>query len=162
MINEVQVLEIYHSTETPKQLSVLYNVTTSFILGIKKKIYHKSITKDLNVLPGAPLSGYVALNEDIVKKIFLEVGSYSYFLKTYGVSWKRVKSIKSKYTYKSITKDLGVAGSVKKYKLTNQDTVDIYNSNLSLDELSLRYKINSETVRNIKNVHTRRFFKDEY
>ena len=55
-----------------------------------------------------------------------------------------------------------VAGSVKKYKLTNQDTVDIYNSNLSLDELSLRYKINSETVRNIKNVHTRRFFKDEY
>lgn len=164
-LNIDQVLEIYYSCESPEDLSKIYCVGTGQIFGIKRKIYYKDVTKDILVMPGQ----YTGKNKvriiipcDIVRLIYLTEETYSYFKEKFGVTPAVVKNIKSNISYKNITKDLGVAGAVKKYNLTNKDTVDIFYSKLTLKELSKLYNVNIETIRNIKNGTSRRFFKDEY
>ena len=164
-LNIDQVLEIYHSCESPEALSKIYCIGTGQIFGIKRKIYYKDVTKDILVMPGQ----YKGKNKvriiipcDIVRLIYSTEETYSYFKENFGVSPVVVKNIKSKISYKDITKDLGTAKSVKKYNLTNKDTIDIFYSDLTLKELSKLYNVSIETVRNIKNATSRKFFKDEF
>ena len=94
--------------------------------------------------------------------IFLKEETYEYFKKTYSASRQVVKNIKLRKAYKALTDGLGIAGSVKKYKLTNQDTVDIFKSKESNKILAVQYGVCVETIRNIKNGDSRKFFKDEF
>ena len=164
-LNKSQVIEIYHSTEDPSILSKRFSVGTGQIFGIKRKVYYTEVTKDILEMPGFFTGKKIVripLPTNAIIDIFLTEETYSYFKSKYGASRQVVTSIKSRKTYKYVTKDLIKAGSVKKYNLTNQDTVDIFNSVLSLDELSAIYGVHKETIRNIKKGKSRKFFKDEF
>ena len=138
-LNEQQVVEIYHAIKSIKELAVLYNISQTQILFIKNKKSYKNITKDINELPGASVGKTltrVIIPADIVKKIFLDSGTFEYFAKKYKTTNVTLKSIKSKKTYKSITENLGEPGEIITYKLSNTDINNIKQSNLSLTELA--------------------------
>jgi hypothetical protein len=164
-LTEDQVIEIYHSMESPELLSEKFKVGTGQIFGIKRKVYYSSITSSISSLPGT-FKGKKRVRSiipiDIVKVIYLLEETYSYFKKTYGVSRTVVKNIKERRSFKKYTEGLGKAGCVKKYNLTNQDTVDIFNSPESLNILAKKYNVHQATIRNIKNGTSRKFFKDDY
>jgi hypothetical protein len=159
-LTDKQIINIYFATEPTELLAIKYYVSHDTITNIKRKTSHKAVTKDITAFPGYFKS--IPLTEKMITSIYLEENTYLYFLEKYKITSKKVKSIKSGQTYSHITKKLGKAGSVKKYKLTNQESVDIYNSNLPLDVIAYKYNICEQTVRNIKNVKTRKFFKEEY
>jgi hypothetical protein len=164
-LTDKEALEIYYSCDSPEELSKKFNIGVGQIFGIKRKIYYKNVTKNIETMPGkyrGKSRVRTLVPTDIVKFIYLKEESYSYFKEKFEVSATVVKNIKLKKSYKSITKDLGVAGSVKKYNLTNEDTVKIFYSQLTLQELSKIYNVHPETIRNIKKGVSRKFFKDEF
>ena len=164
-LSESQVIEIYHSTESPENLKEKFKVGTGQIFGIKRKIYYKDVTESIIDLPGVYKGKkkirYV-LQEAQIIDIFLKEETYEYFKKVHNASRQVVKNIKSRISYKKITENLKNPGCVKKYNLTNQDTVDIFYSKTSLKELANQYGVHIETIRNIKNANTRKFFKDDF
>lgn len=164
-LTKEQVIEIYYSCELPEILSKKFQVGTGQIFGIKRKIYYSNITQGILELPGystAKKKVRIPIPIDIIKKIYLEQGTYDYFMETYRATYNVVRNIKSKKSYKKITSNLGDPGQVKRYKLSNQDTVDIFHSNSSLKDLALKYNVNIETIRNIKNGTTRKYFSDDF
>ena len=164
-LTKSQVIEIYHSMNSPEELSTRYGVGTGQIFGIKRKIYYKDITASISGFPGQ-YTGKKKIRYiipiDAVVDIFLKEETYDYFKKKYNASRQVVKNIKLRKVYKTETEGLVAAGSVKKYKLTNQDTVDIFRSCESNKNLASRYGVSVETIRNIKNGDSRKFFKDEF
>lgn len=89
-----------------------------------------------------------------IQKIFKDEGDFAYFKKKYGVSRKQVIGIKYHWTYKEITKNLGKPGYIRRYGLTSQEIIDIRESNLDIAELSKKYNVTRQTIRNIKNKNT--------
>jgi hypothetical protein len=163
-LTEEQVREIYHSCESIKILSKKYPVGAGQIKAIKRKQYYKSIVESIADPPGyfANSRERVALTDQDIRQIFLEENTYEYFHNKYKISRQTLRSIKTRKVFAKVTADLGAAGHVKKYKLSNDDTNDIYNSPLSLQDLAEKYHIHIETVRNIKNVKTRKFIQEPY
>lgn len=163
-LTEEQVIEIYHSTLAVTELSEKYDLSTSQIRGIKKKSYYSDITNDIKVLPGISKSKCPRqiLPYDIVREIYLTEETYSFFNEKYNVSPGVVKRIKERKSNKTATKNLGPAGHVKKYKLSNDDVAEIRQSNLSTKDLSKKFNVTEETIRNIILGKTRKFFSNEY
>lgn len=164
-LTESQVIEIYHSFEPPEKLKEKFKVGTGQIFGIKRKIYYKDITESITDFPGMYKGKkkirYI-LQEAQIIDIFLKEETYEYFKQVHNASRQVVKNIKSRVSYKKVTEHLTTPGCVKKYNLTNQNTVDIFYSKKSLSELASQYGVHLETIRNIKNATTRKFFKDDF
>lgn len=164
-LSKSQVIEIYHSTESSEKLKETFKISAGQIFGIKRKIYYKDVTESIMDLPGVYKGKkkirYPLQAEQIID-IFLKEETYKYFKQVYNASRQVVKNIKSRISYKKITEHLKNPGCVKKYNLTNQDTVDIFYSRISLKELANQYGVHVETIRNIKNSSTRKFFKDDF
>jgi hypothetical protein len=163
-LTEEQVIEIYHSTKSCSKLSNRFGVGTGQINGIKKKRYYKDVTESITVLPGVMESKCPRqiLPLDIVKKIYLEEGSYQYFKEQYNVNYAVVRRIKEGRSNRAVTKDLGPAGHVRKHRLTNTDIAEIRQGKLSLDELAGKFGVLRETIRNIISGKSHRFFRYEY
>jgi hypothetical protein len=161
-LTENQVREIYFSTLKITELSDLYQVSAAQVRGIKRKKYYRILLDQISEPPGHNHQGPVLLNDQQICEIYLEENSYDYFKEKYGVTWRAVKGIKTKKSYKKVTENLGAAGHVKKYKLSNQDANDIFESPLSLPELAKKYQVHLETIRNIKKGITRKFYRDPY
>lgn len=163
-LTEEQVIEIYHSTNSCRALSKQFGVGTGQINGIKKKRYYSNVTESINVLPGVMKSKCPRqiLPIDIVKKIYLEEGTYRYFKERYNVNYAVVRRIKEGKSNKTITKELGPAGHVKKHNLTNTDISEIRQSKLSLNDLAEKFGVHRETIRNIISGKSHRFFRYEY
>lgn len=162
-LTKQQVLEIYYSCDSLLLLSKKYKISTGQISSIKRKISFKKETAPITDFPGFCTSGRmitVPMPVDVIPKIYCEEGDYSYFKEKYHASRQVVINIKTRKTYKKLTEHLGPAGKIKRYGLTDNDAVDIYESPLSLLELSKKYNVHIETVRNIKNVSTRKFFNE--
>lgn len=162
-----QVLEIYHSCEHMDTLAKKYNVTRYNIITIKRKIYYRSVTKDIKTLPGHCPSdvgpGKVRpIPIDIIKEIYLDSGDFKYFEEKYGASERVVRGIKSKRTFKKHTADLGDPGQVKRFSLSNNDIVKIREDTRSNSEIAKDYGIHYNTVRNIKGRYTRTQIWDDY
>ena len=158
-LNEQQVLDIYYSCESTKSLSKKFNVGTAQIICIKRKKSYKNIVNNLTDPPGICTTGKktrVLLSDDQIKSIYLESNDYLYFNKKYGVSRKTIKSIKEGRVYKRITENLGDPGHYKKYKLSSADIKEIYFSELTLEELSAKFSVHIETIRNIKTLRSRK------
>lgn len=157
-----QVLIIYYSTNSIDELAIQYGVSRYNIITIKRKIYYRSITSDIAVLPGFSEKDLINNRSgmfpiDLVKDIFYDTGNYAYFWEKYKVSAREVRSIKSKRTYKKITSTLGIPGQIKRYGLT-QDMVDeIYESTGTNKEIAEKFNIHYNTVRNIKSAQSRAF-----
>lgn len=164
-LSKDNVLEIYFSEESPEYLSKKFSISAGQIFGIKRKVYYSSITEHILEMPGVYKGKKrirIPLTTDSIIDIFLKEETYSYFKEKYGASRIVVKNIKNRKSYKKVTENLKKPGCVKKYNLTNQDTVNIFHSSQSIKELSKIYGVHPETVRNIKKCITRKFFNDEY
>lgn len=164
-LTESQVLEIYYSDKSAKELSNLYNISTTQIYGIKRKKYYYSITKDIKENPGYYKGNKITripLTIDAVKSIYIEENTYQYFKDKYGASSQVVKNIKSRKTYKHITENLGPFGHIIKYKLSNDDVIYIRNSDESNTFLAKKFKVHPETIYNIKSGRTRKFFYEDF
>ena len=162
-----QVLEIYHSDEHMDILAKRYGVTRYNIITIKRKIYYRSVTKDIKVLPGhCPTDVGKGKTRpiplDLIKEIYLDIGDFEYFNKKYGASEKVVRSIKERKTFKKITKDLGDPGQVKRFRLTNNEIASIRKDTRPNSEIAKEYGIHYNTVRNIKGRYTRTHIWGEY
>lgn len=163
-LTEEQVIEIYHSTETVSEMVKKYSVSDTQINGIKRKKYYSDITNDIKVLPGISKSKCPRqiLPPDIVREIYLTEETYSFFNEKYNVSPAVVKRIKERKSNKNATKNLGPAGHVKKYNLSNDDISEIRQSNMTIKDLSKKFNVTEETIKNIISGKTRKFFSDEY
>jgi hypothetical protein len=162
-LNREQVIEIYHSCKSPTDLSKEFKIGNGQISGIKRKIYYRDITEDIIEFPGISKNKKqirVPFTSDMIIEIYYASGTPAYFKEKYHASMPVVRNIKSKKTYKAITKDLGKAGSIKLYKLSNQDIVDIFNSSLDNKTLAKQYDVDKVTIWGIKRGSTRKFFND--
>jgi hypothetical protein len=153
-----EVIEIYHSNEDLNILAIRYNVNRYNIITIKRKIYYKSVTKDITVLPGFPeVQSYTSfpIPIDLIPAIFYDSGTYAYFWEKYKASQIVVNSIKNKKSFKRITSKLNEPGQIKRYNLSNNDIEDIILSNNTCKNLATMYGVHTETIRNIKKGATR-------
>ena len=153
-----QVLEIYHSTDSIDELAKRYNVRRYNITSIKRKIYYKSVTENIDVLPGfsdEDLRKPIPI--DFIENIFYDTGDYDYFWKKYKATEKVVRGIKGKKSFKKITSKLGTPGQVRRYGLTRDMVESIYNAEGSNSEIAERFGIHYNTVRNIKGKNSRAF-----
>ena len=157
-----QVIEIYHSTENMDILAERYGVARYNIITIKRKIYYKSVTWNIDVLPGFCIDDLgsgksLPIPQDFIEKIFYDTGDYSYFWEKYRATCGVVKGIKSKRSFKSITSKLGTPGQVKRYGLTQDMVEEVFNAIGTNSEIAKKYNIHYNTVRNIKSKYSRAF-----
>lgn len=155
-----QVEEIYRSTESLDILADRFNCTRYNIITIKRKIYYRCVTKDIDELPGyceedTGKGKEIPIPIDLIEKIFYDTGDYEYFWNTYRATYNVVRSIKLKRTWKKITSKLGQPGEVKRYNLTNSNIDTIINSGRTLDDLANEFGVHRETIRNIRKGTTR-------
>jgi hypothetical protein len=156
-----QVLEIYFSDEDLDTLSKKYECSRYNITTIKRKIYYRNITKDIEELPGFCLTENkkirLPIPIDLIPKIFYDTGNYEHFWNTYGATERVVQSIKNKKSFKKITSKLGTPGQVKRYGLTRDMVEEVYNAKGTSSEIAAKYGIHYNTVRNIKGKNSRAF-----
>ena len=155
-----QVIEIYYSDEDLDILAEKYKCKRYNIITIKRKIYYRNITKDIQDLPGFPekqKSTPFPLPIDLIPVLFYDTGDYEYFFKTYRVNPATVRGIKSKKSFRKITSKLGKPGEVKRYGMTQSLVEEVYNAKGTNKEIAEKYKIHYNTVRNIKSKHSRAF-----
>jgi hypothetical protein len=155
-----QALEIYYSNEDLDILSQRYNCTRYNIISIKRKIYYKNVTKNITDLPGFPekqKSTPFPLPIDLITTLFYDTGDYEYFQKKYRATPGVVRGIKSKKSFRKITSTLGIPGEVKRYGMTQTLVDEVYNAKGTNKELSEKYGIHYNTVRNIKSKYSRAF-----
>jgi hypothetical protein len=153
-----QVLEIYHSTDSIDELSKKYNVNRYNIISIKRKIYYRSVTQDIDILPGfSDKDLRKPIPIDFIEKIFYDSGSYEYFWENYKATEGVVKSIKNKKSFKKITSKLGTPGKVKRYGMTRDEVELIFNARGTNKEIAAKFGIHYNTVRNIKGKYSRAY-----
>lgn len=158
-----QVLEIYHSTDTIDHLAKKYNVIRYNIITIKRKIYYRSVTKDIKELPGCSDSDLYGkgngfpLPIDLIENVFYDTGDYNYFWEKYKITSTVVRSIKNRKSFKKITGRLGTPGQVRRYGLTRDMVESIYNATGTNSEISEKFGIHYNTVRNIKGKNSRAY-----
>jgi hypothetical protein len=155
-----QVIEIYHSNEDLDILVEKYKCIRYNIITIKRKIYYRAVTKDIEELPGFPEkqgSTPFPLPIDLIPTLFYDTGGYDYFLKTYRTTPATVRGIKSKKSFRKITSKLGTPGEVKRYGMTQTLVDEVYNAKGTNKEVAERYGIHYNTVRNIKSKYSRAF-----
>jgi hypothetical protein len=156
-----QVLEIYYSIESLDVLAERYNANRYNIITIKRKIYYRNITKDIEELPGFCMVDNkkcrLPIPIDCIEKIFYDTGGYQYFWEKYRATEAVVKSIKNKKSFKKITSKLGIPGQVKRYGMTRDMVEGVYNAKGTNTQIAERYGIHYNTVRNIKGKGSRAF-----
>lgn len=157
-LTELEVIEIYYSTEHTKELSKQYNISQPQILSIKKKKSYKLILQDITGLPGAhPSIRRIPLSDQTVRQIYLDEGPPAHFKEKYRVSITVARNIKNKKTYKSATVGLNRPGQIALYGLLPHEVFAIRNSRKSVKELANSYSTCLETIYNIKRSKTRVF-----
>ena len=144
-------------------LAKKYDVIRYNIITIKRKIYYRSVTKDIQVLPGCSdidlygKGGGFPLPIDLIEAVFYDSGDYDYFWKKYKITPLVIKSIKNKKSFKKITSKLGTAGQVKRYGM-DRDTIEkVFNATGSNKEIAEKFDIHYNTVRNIKGKYSRAY-----
>ena len=153
-----QVLEIYNSPEDMNILADKYKCSRYNIITIKRKIYYKEVTKDIKELPGFPdnqKSTAFPIPVDLIEDIFYDTGDYSYFLEKYKASYKVVKGIKDKKSFKKITSKLGIPGQVKRYGMDRNTIEQVFNATGTNKEIAEKFGVHYNTVRNIKGKNSR-------
>lgn len=157
-----QVLEIYHSDEHMDVLAKRYGVKRNNIITIKRKIYYRSVTKDITELPGhckedTGPGKNIPIPVDLIEEIFYDTGDYDHFWTKYRATANVVRNIKRKKSYKSITSKLGEPGQVKRYKLTQDMVNEVHEAEGGYAEIAEKYGIHCNTVRNIKGRYSRAY-----
>lgn len=159
-IKDKDVLNIYFSTLPRNELSHKYNAGPGQISEIKRKISYRHITKDISRMPGCANTGK-GCNQiipiDMVPVIYLEEGSFSHFKEKYNISRKQVISLKNRKLYRRYTENLGEPGQVKRYNLTYDMVVEIFEAEGDNRDIAAKYGIHYNTVRNIKGKYSRAY-----
>lgn len=153
-----QVLEIYHSTESLDILSKKYKCKRYNITTIKRRIHYKNITGHLDVMPGFYMgekTTRLPIPIDFIEKIFYDTGDYKYFWEKYRATERVVRGIKNKTSHKHITSKLGKPGQVKRYGMTRDMVMEVYNAIGTNRDIAQKYGIHYNTVRNIKGKNSR-------
>lgn len=162
-----EALSIYHSCEHIDDLAKKYGVSRANIIDIKRKKYYRSVTHDIDVLPGHNPADTGRGKEfpipvDMIPLIYTESGTYEYFYNTYRATRSVVISIKKRKKFKYLTSDLGVPGEIRRYKLTNSDLMYIHETDTSSDVLAEKFGISEGTVNNIRTGFTRGVFVEDF
>ena len=155
-----EVTDIYHSTVHMDTLAIQYGVTRHNIITIKRKVYYRCVTKDIQELPGhceedtGPGKNR-PIPVDLIPDIFYDTGDYAHFLKKYGATANVVRNIKRKTSYKKITSGLKSPGQVKRYNLTYDMVNAVHDAAGTYAEIADRFDMHYNTVRNIKGRYSR-------
>lgn len=155
-----EVIEIYYSDEDLDILAARYKCSRYNLITIKRKIYYRSVTKDIKDLPGFYSNQRYTpfpIPVDLIPEIFYDTGSYDYFWEKYRASERVVQGIKNKKYLKSITSKLGTPGQVKRYGLTRDMVEEVFSAKGTNAEIAARFGIHYNTVRNIKGKNSRAF-----
>lgn len=153
-----EVIEIYHSTDSIDELSKRYNVSRYNITSIKRKIYYRSVTEEIDVLPGfSDKDLRKPIPIDFIEKIFYDSGDYEYFWEKYKATKGVVRSIKSKKSFKKITSKLNDPGRIKRYNLNRNQIEEIFFARGTNSEIAERFGVHYNTVRNIKGKYSRAY-----
>jgi hypothetical protein len=158
-----EVLDIYFSTKSIDELSRKYNALRYNIITIKRKIYYRSVTKDIKELPGCSdkdlygKGGGFPLPIDLIEDVFYDSGSYEYFWEKYKLTPVAVKGIKNKKSFKKITSKLGTPGKVKRYGMTSDEVEAVFIAPGTNKEVAEKFSIHYNTVRNIKGKYSRAY-----
>lgn len=157
-LNEQQVIHIYHSEESIRDLATRFGISCAQIQAVKKKQSYKEVTSGIDSFPGISRNKFktcIILTDEMVKQIYLEQGDYTYFKNKFKVTRRVIESIKLGITYKKVTQNLGTPGEFIRYKLTLGDIEAIKCSQDSCIVLGQKYGVHQETIRNIKKGLTR-------
>jgi len=153
-----QVIEIYYSDIDLDILAEQYKCSRYNIITIKRKIYYKEVTKNIKELPGFSKnqkSTPFPIPVDLIEDIFYDTGDYDYFLEKYKASYRVVKGIKDKKSFKKITSKLGIPGQVKRYGMDRNTIEQVFNATGTNKEIAERFNVHYNTVRNIKGKNSR-------
>lgn len=155
-ITKDQVLEIYYSCDSTKDLSERFSISSPQILGIKRKRYHKNILKDIQEPPGFNHNARrKPLTDETVKEIFIFSGTIKQFKEKFDISITAVRNIKNRITYENITKNMENPGEIIIHKFTWDQVREIYISKESAKILAERYNVSTTTIYDIRNGKTR-------
>lgn len=152
----LDVINIYKSKETISDLGRFYNIGPAEIRKIKHKKSWRPVTSKLITEPGYHYKNRLEfLNEGELKQeitdIFLDDRPYTDICLYYEMGREKIKKIKDGKIYKEMTKDL-VLPEMIFHGITNSERLHIKQSNLSLKDLSQKYGVHLETIRNIKSL----------
>lgn len=163
-LTEEQVIELYHAVGPMKDLEKKYdNVTGGQIRCIKRKESFRNITKNITEMPG--MTGgrkpYQILPVDIIKKAYLETGTFEYFFEKYNMTYSVINNIKTRKTYLNDTKNLGEPGEItKKYqnrknphKSTLSGKITHKSKHKSLEEIWNQFQINRTDITHLDYSH---------
>jgi hypothetical protein len=155
-----QVLEIYYSNEDLNILAERYKCNRYNIITIKRKIYYKNVTIDIKELPGFSenqKSTPFPIPLDLIPDIFYDTGDYDYFWEKYRASYRVVKGIKNKTSFRKITSNLGTPGQVKRFGMSRSTVEEVFNAKGTNAEIAEKFSIHYNTVRNIKGKYSRAY-----
>lgn len=155
-LTESDIITIYCSTMSKRDLAKLFKVSVRVIHGIKKKKYYHLITDKINEPVGICKGDKrIPLDPYTVERIFYFEGSISELKKQFHVSATLARNIKTKHTYRNITTKLDRPGCIKIHGLSWDDIVDIRNSDESNTTLSIHYNVSQKTISQIRNMKIR-------
>ena len=156
MLTQDQVIEIFKSLKTTKELTEQFNVSSSVVTCIKRRKYYKHYTTNIGQ-PGSS-SKRIPLTEETVIAIYDFDGTIKQLKTQFNCSALVARNIKFGNTYYSITGTLNrEPGELKIYNLSWDQICDIKASDKTTSELAIQYKVHSQTIRNIQNEKTRKY-----
>jgi transposase len=145
------VLDIFYSNLTNRELAKKYNVSSGTICSIKTKKSYKSILK------GHHIDGKI-FNSRINAKTILEIyNSKLPYYKTaemWNVGAVFVYQVKAGIRYAEITGGIKNTNPAHNTKFMKDDIIFIRSCNLGATALSLKYNVSISTIKSIKNKKT--------
>jgi hypothetical protein len=149
-----EVLEIYYSTKSIEKLAIKYKICKTQIRQIKNRVSYRDILDPIRTEAGENKNNKQnKFTPELVRKIYVDIIDRKYCKKKYGVSWRSVKRIKSRITWKKYTGDLGLPGELVIWGLTEQQRREIFWYPEDTKSTAKKYKVTMQTVRNIRKQH---------
>ncbi len=151
-----EISDIYLSDLPKTEIAKKHKVSVSCVAAIKRRYTYKSETADLGE-PGHDIkSKRKPLTPEKVIEIFTFRGTSSEIQKQFGISVTVARNIKFRNTYRHVTESLGDPGEIVIYSLDWNQVCDIRSSMDKISDLSERYKVDRQTIYNIRSGKTRK------
>lgn len=160
-LTSMQVKEIYYrSDKTLAELSREYNIGRPEILKIKLKTSWKPVTSLFDKLPGIHYKNRFKFFTDgelkkEIRKIFNDPLTNDALSKKYKLGSLKINNIKKKKIYSKYTHNLILPEDIIYYGMALSIRGEIQSSTLSYKELSKKFNIHVDKIRNIKNNYYR-------
>ena len=150
---EQDVIDIFYSKKTNRELGRIYGVSSGTICGIKNKKSYKTILKEHHI-EGRIFNSQKGFTEKDVINIYNSTLTYSQISIKYGVCENLVYLIKAGKKYMEITGGKRNTNPIHNTKLSKDDVLFIRSSGMGNIELSKKYSVSVSAIKSVKNKRT--------